>query len=233
MNTASRTLKALILGSFLLLAAPAQAVVLPPFSTNTPLPGTTLAARPELAGTVIADALVPVSFPDAAGGVISFTVQTRVVQETVAGTLDFYYRIRDFNPGTSGGIYWLSVGRFYTFLPYDVDFRTDGLGQVPSDYASRAVAKVIEFHFPLSPDGSTAVLVPGEESLFLFVKTTATTMSAGQGFVFAGPTPAGATLIKSPPFPIYVPGNWRVLRGGPAPLPFPARACSVDPPVTP
>ena len=58
---------------------------------DTPLGGTTVALRPELAGTVIEDVLTPFSF-----GALNLTgtVQNRVVRETNTGTLDFYWRIK-------------------------------------------------------------------------------------------------------------------------------------------
>lgn len=54
---------------------------------DTGLPGTTVAARPELAGVVLADTMQPLTF---SGLALSGTVQNRVVRETGTGTLDFY-----------------------------------------------------------------------------------------------------------------------------------------------
>src|SRR5689334_18811913 len=58
------------------------------------LPGTTAAAQPALAGTVVRDALLPVTVTDPGGHVIfRGHLQDRVVRENVAGTLDFYQTI--------------------------------------------------------------------------------------------------------------------------------------------
>jgi hypothetical protein len=56
---------------------------------DTSLGGTTSAARPELAGTVLEDDVQTFSFLGITG-----TVQNRVVREDVSGTLDFYWRIK-------------------------------------------------------------------------------------------------------------------------------------------
>src|SRR2546423_15056565 len=56
--------------------------------------GTTAAARPELAGVAIRDALLPFTITSASGGTIfKGTLQDRVVRENQAGTLDFYETI--------------------------------------------------------------------------------------------------------------------------------------------
>jgi hypothetical protein len=63
---------------------------------NTALPGTTVAARPELAGLVLEDVLTTFNFDGVSG-----TVQNRVVRETTTGTLDFYWKI-DVDANASG-----------------------------------------------------------------------------------------------------------------------------------
>ena len=52
---------------------------------DTPLAGTTSAARPELAGLVLADTDTPFTLDGVSG-----YVQNRVVREFGTGTLDFY-----------------------------------------------------------------------------------------------------------------------------------------------
>jgi hypothetical protein len=81
----------LIASALMSLAASAGAVVLTP-ATMTPLPGTTVALNPWLAGIVLEDDIQAFSFV-ANGGTISGTVQSRVVRSTVDGTLDFYWRV--------------------------------------------------------------------------------------------------------------------------------------------
>src|SRR5258708_2891493 len=58
------------------------------FSVYTTLNGTTSAARPELAGTVLADVQDRFSLDGLNG-----TVESRVVRENGAGTLDFYWAV--------------------------------------------------------------------------------------------------------------------------------------------
>ncbi len=157
--------------------APANAVSLLP-GGNVNLTGTTVAARPELAGTVLVDNLVPFTLGDLSGN-----MQVRIVQETVAQTLDFYFNIRDligpaqgtgesvlatFHPGFAG---WTT----------DVDFRTDGLGEVGPDSASRtADGSHVAFHFTSDPVGLDDI-APGDPvvSFFYFIKTTATAYAPG------------------------------------------------------
>jgi len=64
-------------------------VVLP--GGTVPTPGTTVGARPELAGTVIYDNLIPINVVGTGGTTLfAGVLQDRVVKETVSGTLDFY-----------------------------------------------------------------------------------------------------------------------------------------------
>src|SRR5271169_1182959 len=86
-----------LVAALIVLAIPASAVPLDnafggASSVDTTLPGTTVGARPELAGPIIADTFQPFSFTDS-GQTISGSVQSRVVQETGTGTLDFYWRV--------------------------------------------------------------------------------------------------------------------------------------------
>jgi PEP-CTERM motif len=118
------------IGAALLFAAStAQAVplnnafVAEPF-LDTGLGGTTAAARPELAGTIIADTTQAFDF-GALG--ITGTVQSRVVREDVSGTLDFSWRIT-VDPNSTGGVSAFRLIDFgYAHLT-DADWRIDGLG---------------------------------------------------------------------------------------------------------
>jgi hypothetical protein len=92
---------------------------------DTPLPGTTVASRPELAGVVLADVLTPFSFGSLG---ITGTVQNRVVRETSTGTLDFYWRVLVDPSSTGGGVSAFRLVDFgYTSIT-DADWRIDGLG---------------------------------------------------------------------------------------------------------
>jgi len=188
-----------VVAALALLSAPAWGVALAPGAT-VPLSGTTAALRPELAGLVIADTLVPVSFGDGSGGTISLVVQTRVVQEDVAGTLDFYYRIYSFDANSSLPITALRLTGF-DGQTTDVDFRIDGLGTVgPSDAIRFSGVDEGKLNFRFLSAAGGPVLDPGEESLFMFVKTEATTF---------GLAPADLTTtvngVISPSFLVYAP----------------------------
>ncbi len=186
--------------TLVLLSATAQAVPLAPGAT-VPLSGTTVVARPELAGTVIADTLVPVSFDNGSGGTYSLVVQTRVLKEDVAGTLDFYYRVYSFDANSTLSIGALRLSGF-DGQTTDVDFRIDGLGTVGPSGAHRftgADEGYLNFHF-LGVTGGPS-LNPGQESLFMFVKTEATTFGLAPADVAS--SPGGANL--SPAFLVYAP----------------------------
>lgn len=95
-----------------------------PFA-DTALLGTSSAARPELAGTVLEDDLTAFSFSG-----ISGTVQNRVVRETSSGTLDFYWKV-DVDPAsTAGGVSAFRLDQFGYDNIKDADWRSDGLGSV-------------------------------------------------------------------------------------------------------
>jgi hypothetical protein len=145
----------------------AQAVTLTP-DVYTLLPGTTVAGEPQLAGTVIKDDVQPFSFA-AYSGIVSGTVQVRIVRSDIDNTLDFYWRV--FNDLNSAG----SIGdlrlAFFVSPEYKGNYRTDGLGDVGPDRAwlflNPPYNGYINFIFS---DG----LLPGQSSLFFFLDTTAT-----------------------------------------------------------
>jgi hypothetical protein len=139
---------------------------------DTSLGGTTAAARPELAGTVLEDDLEPFSFSG-----ISGTVQNRVVRETGTGTLDFYWRITvdpKFATVAPGAISAFRLGDFGYANINDGDWRIDGLGTA-APYVGRV------FNPTGRPDGAINFLFtdglvqPGSDgSRFFFLHTDAT-----------------------------------------------------------
>ena len=164
-------LSAITLGIGLLAQTAAQAVSLTepvspaPFA-DTALGGTTVAARPELAGTVLEDVITPFSFSGVSG-----TVQNRVVRETGTGTLDFYWKV-NVDTSTSGvGVSAFRLADFgYAHLK-DADYRTDGLGTTGPDTARL-------FNQASYPTGDLNFLFgngvnPGSESRFFFLHTNA------------------------------------------------------------
>jgi hypothetical protein len=151
-----------------------QSVPLPPGSVDVPLPGTTSATEPDLAGLVLADQLISFTGLDGATGgmAIAGTLQDRVVRETLTGNLDFYGRITITDFGNNlGAIDSIGMGSFAGFN-VNANFRTDGLGlQGPNAASSSIDGSEIAWYFE-SPQRLGA---PGgaSESLFFFAQTDA------------------------------------------------------------
>ena len=145
-----------------------------PLGATIPVGGTTFAARPELGGVVIRDALIPLTVTDSAGTVLfKGNLQDRVVKENVSGTLDFYQTLRADSsmPMTA----FLDEARRINFggtAFCDVDYRTDGLGNPACHPWTVSHPTTAELDYNFGPNH--AVLVPGDMTLFYFCKTTAT-----------------------------------------------------------
>jgi len=142
----------------------AYAVVLSPDTTSL-LPGTTSAAEPNLAGTIVVDELNPFTF-NADGGTIYGGVQVRVV-EAVDNTIDFYWRIFNYDNSTAN-IASFRIGDFYTGT-YNANYRIDGLGDDAPDSAHMFGAGSGNVNFLF--DGG---LLAGTSSNFFFLDTDAT-----------------------------------------------------------
>jgi hypothetical protein len=148
----------------------AQAVVLVP-GVTTPLPGTSAASDPSLAGTIIQDILTPFTM-STPGGAVTGDIQSRVVL-AVDGTLDFYWRVIN-DPTSAGPVGVLRTGDFST-SSYNANFRTDGVGTVAPQTAFLFVSPTpgfINWAFP-GPQG----LQPGQSSMFMFLDTNATSFA--------------------------------------------------------
>jgi PEP-CTERM motif len=180
-----RPAAAALAAALALLAHPAaHAVVLtqpvsPDFFADTALPGTTSAARPELAGTVLEDLTTPFSFEGITG-----TVQNRVVREIGSGTLDFYWKITVDRMEPSVGVSAFRLTDFGYENLTDADWRTDGLGSVAPGTARLFTASS-------QPGGSINFLFDsavnaGSQSRFFFLRTTATTYSQSASFDLLG-----------------------------------------------
>ncbi len=168
-------------------------------SVPTPLPGTTAAMAPNLAGTVVVDEIVPFSFVAYDGDEVFGTVQVRVVWADDY-TYDFYWRIIN-DVSSAGAIEEFRIGNFFNTSIYDGDYRIDGLGDLEPEYA-RAFADAsgnpdgfINFFF--APEG----LKPGQESKFFFLDTDATNFARTLTYDL---TNIGATS-NSPAFSGYAP----------------------------
>lgn len=147
-----------------LLLGPSTAVGAPLGIGDTALAGTTSALRPELAGVVAEDVLVPYDFLGDGGQHVFGHVQNRVVL-AVDGTYDFYWRIIP-DPASTGEIIAFRVGGFDGFA-LDGDFRLDGVGDVGPDIARNFGNGHVNFLFSDGVD-------PNEESLFFFLDTETT-----------------------------------------------------------
>lgn len=171
----------------------AHAVLLTP-DTFTALPGTTSAAEPNLAGTIIVDELVDFAF-SAYGGIVSGDVQIRIV-EAVDNTLDFYWRVFNDND-SAGAIGDFRLGNFFT-SSYNANYRIDGLGDDAPDQAllfSDPFDGFVNFNFA---DGG---LLAGTSSNFFFLDTDATQFAKTGIYDLAN---LGQTEISST-FSMYAP----------------------------
>jgi len=191
--------------------AAAGAVALPAAST-VGLPGTTVAAHPELAGLVLEDVDQPFSFIDSTGHTLSGVVQNRVVRSSVDGTLDFYWRIKNTNgesaSGDPGAITAFRVGGFGN-LALDADWRIDGLGTVHPNQAHRFPnPSFINFLF------NEPALVPTNDSVFFFLDTQATNYAKVGFYDFTGTGGNGISASFNTFAPVPEPSSFIVLGGG-------------------
>lgn len=184
MHVSSRSVVAgLILAMGLLAQTTSHAVsltepVATPFA-DTALPGTTVAVRPELAGTVLEDVLTPFSFNGVTG-----TVQNRVVRETSTGTLDFYWKV-DVDASASG-----EAVRSFRLIDFgyehltDADWRIDGLGSV----APTTGRLFNEAGYPTGAINFLFddVLTAGSASSFFFLHTDATSYAMSAQYDLLG-----------------------------------------------
>jgi hypothetical protein len=155
-----------------LFTAPLRAVPLTP-GNFVNLSGTTSAARPELAGTVLVDTIRPFSVDLGGGNFTTGTIQDTVLREDGTGTLDFSYRI--INDVSSSGSIDFVTRTAYMGSSTDVDWRSDGLGTIAPDQASRnAAGDQVLFDF-----FANNLLLPGAGSRFFFIKTNATDFNEG------------------------------------------------------
>jgi Arc/MetJ family transcription regulator len=143
--------------------------VLPGATVATP--GTTVAADPALAGTIVHDTNVPFTIVVGGKTVFKGNLEDRVVKETATGTLDFSQSILSDAGFSAVALLHYETRAGFGGVTTDVNFRTDGPG-APSDHpvsASRTpTGKTISFDF------AEAAVDPKTQSLFYFVKTNAT-----------------------------------------------------------
>lgn len=164
-----KLVQALVAAALFTVGASAGAVVLP-VGVATPLPGTTSALEPQLAGLVLEDVVKAFSFA-ANGGTISGTVQSRVVRSFLDGTLDFYWRVIS-DAGSAGSMQSFRIGDFLA-SEYNANWRIDGLGdqQPLSALLFPGGGGFVNFDFDAPGGGG---LQAGSESYFMFLDTNAT-----------------------------------------------------------
>ena len=184
----------------------AYAVVLTP-NTTTALPGTTSAAEPNLAGTVVVDDVNPFSFATD-GGIVYGSVQVRVV-EAVDNTIDFYWRVSNFDNSTAN-IAAFRIGDFYTDT-YNANYRTDGLGDNAPDYAHMFGDGWGAVNFLFSGDG----LLAGTSSNFFFLDTDATSFAKTALYDLSGLDGISQLFsMYAPKYGVPEPGSLALLGAG-------------------
>ncbi|HEX9963721.1 MAG TPA: hypothetical protein VGB04_01915 [Allosphingosinicella sp.] len=162
-------MRRMLLLAGLSLSAPLLAVPTPVTPFDIPLAGTTAAAEPDLAGTVISDKLIPFTIASAAAPV-SGTLQVRVVKGA-AGKLAFYWKINN-SASSKGAVDTMSLPGFPK-QPFDSNWRKDGLGTVAPSSVEGAVSIIdaktwtVGFRFKVP-------VKPGESSRFFFLRGSAT-----------------------------------------------------------
>lgn len=148
-------------------------------AADIPIPSTTLAAEPQLAGTVLVDEVIPFAYNG-----ISGTYQQRVVRSAVDNTIDFYWRITNDSKSTG------SIHQFHYLeneandygVTYNIGWRSDGIS------GEALPVKVTRFgHTGLARGGAKfdffksdaaiaegAGIKPGESTPLFFIDTNKT-----------------------------------------------------------
>ena len=140
-----------------------------PVAGNVSIVGTTNAANPDLAGTVVRDVVTDLTLTTASGARVEFSIQDRVVKRKATGTLDFYFRVIH-KADSKDAIGYVRRSKFGNGMTLDVDYRTDGVGTVGARAVQRSGAggDVVTFDFANNP------ITPGKESRLHFIATKAT-----------------------------------------------------------
>lgn len=217
---------AIVLTVFSLFGLPAATNAAPlPIGIHTPLAGTDAVSRPELAGTIVDSITTPFSI---GGSNITGNLESRVIRESVAGTLDFYWRITVDPTSTGGGIQVFRIDNFAPTQIFDGDWRHDGPGSTPVTWVynfdplaqPQGAINVYYTSVPNSgelgiPPGNPASNLNGSYWFFLhtsatqYAKTASFDLVGGNGFsgVFANATFAPAVVPEPTTLMLIVMGG--------------------------
>jgi len=158
----------------------AFALPLPPGAEVSPT-GTTAAARPELAGTVIADTRRRFSVRDGSGRRVRGFLQDTVVRSAETGTLVFSQRVvLDARSSTTiSPVEWTVSDE--TPVTTDVDYRTDGLGSLGASSVQRGpTGNTVRYKLPRP-------MMPGESTYYHDMLTNALAFDARGRTTLNGP----------------------------------------------
>ena len=170
--------------------------------TTVNLTGTTAATRPELAGVVVGDKILPFEIKSSAGEVIlRGSYHSRVVRSNLTGELIFSGRIRDTSnpPGIAG---WVTNARMegFGFVDTDVDYRIDGSGTIPANRVIRsAVGDTLQFSI------GNGLLNPPNESRSFFILTKAENFNAAGTVTLFGSNDFGGNSFQVVLSGVFVP----------------------------
>ncbi|QXQ05023.1 PEPxxWA-CTERM sorting domain-containing protein [Sphingosinicellaceae bacterium] len=176
----------------------------PPF-TQTALPGTTLDARPELAGIVLEDRLTPY-LVTSGGQQASGSILARVVRETASGTLDFYWQVRGDEMGASP-VTIFRVDGFTTYVS-DGDWRIDSSGNEGPETAYNFGTGAVNFGFDRG-------IASDDYSYLFFLRTSATSYAeTGRYDIITGAGFSGLFSTFAPSTTVPEPAQWALMLGG-------------------
>jgi hypothetical protein len=186
-------MRIMLLLAGLALAAPVLAVPTGVTPFELPLPGTTAAAEPDLAGTVVSDKLIPFAIASATAPV-SGTLQVRIVRNG-AGTLAFYWKVN--NAGSSKGQVDTVSFTGFPKQPYDSNWRKDGLGTVAPSSVEGALS-IVDFKTWIYGFRFKAGVKPGESSRFFFLRGGATASAPAVARITGAGGASGELAVSGP-----------------------------------
>lgn len=156
------------------------------------LKGTNSAAQKELAGRVVKDEIRDFEIRDSAGNLLfKGQIQDRIVKSRMTGKLHFIQRIRNTKGGLPGAVIKVTRKGFRGYST-DVNYRTDGLGNIGPTGATRdGTGDEVAFIFSIGkmdhPEWIESAVPSGSDSKFFHVVTNATNYNRkGVTTIYAG-----------------------------------------------